>query len=40
MPRDENNSLWDRVGRPESVETLCKTQKMAKLQKIWNITTD
>ena len=27
MPKDENNSWWDRVGRPELVETLCKTKK-------------
>ena len=25
VTRDENISWWDKVGRPESVETLCKT---------------
>ena len=40
MPREETDSWWDRVGRPESVEILCKTKKMAKLQKIWKISTD
>ena len=33
VPREETDSWWDRVGRPESVETLCKTKKMAKLTK-------
>ena len=32
MPRDENNSWCDRVGRPESVETTYKTHKSAKLR--------
>ena len=40
MPRDESNSWRDRVGRPESVETLWETQKMGKLQKLWKIGTD
>ncbi len=32
VPMDESNSWWDRVGKPESVETLCKTKKIEKLQ--------
>ena len=37
VPRDENNSWWDKVGRPESVGTTYKTHKLAKLQKQWKI---
>ena len=34
---DQNNSWWDRVGQPESIETTCKTQKLANLQELWKI---
>ena len=30
---DGNNSWWDRVDRPEPLETTGKTPKLAKLQK-------
>ena len=40
MPGHQNDSWWDRVGRPESTETTDKTHKLGKLQKKWKITTD
>ena len=37
MPRDENNSWWEIVGGPKSVETKIQHHNLAKLQKLWKI---
>ena len=37
MSSDENNSWWDSVDRPESIEATCKTMKLANLHEFLKI---